>query len=140
MGEFAARQLINNRQKWKWKDKNYKNKKLRLKEKVDPAEGAPQARAIVLSKRTVEQKQPSSGLIKCVRVQLVKNGKQVTAHCPKDGAIKFVDEHDEVLVESIGGSNRGSYGTMWGVKWRVIQVNGVDLQMLRRGKKEKPKR
>ena len=139
-GEFAGRQLLRYRQKWKWKDWNYKRKTLRSKERVDPLEGSSQARGIVLSKKNVEQKQPHSGLIKCVRVQLVKNGKQITAHCPLDGAIKFIDEHDEVLVEGLGGSLGGPLGSMWGVKWKVVRVNGVALEELRTGRKEKSER
>lgn len=139
-GEFAARQLEDKRRKWRMKDPYHKRRVLRLKEKFDPLEGSPQAKAIVLEKRGVTQKQPHSGIMKCVRVQLIKNGKQVTAFCPRDGAIKFVDEHDEVIIEGIGGSQGGPYGSQWGVKYRVTHVNGQALQMLRSGKKEKVKR
>ncbi len=76
----------------------------------------------------------------CVRVQLIKNGRQLTALAPKDGAIKFIDEHDEVIVEGIGGAQGGPKGDLWGVKYRVTHVNGIALQMLRTGKKEKVKR
>ncbi|MBR9707497.1 MAG: 30S ribosomal protein S12 [Candidatus Diapherotrites archaeon] len=139
-GEFAGRQLLNNRQKWRWKDKAYKYRTLRLKEKTDPLEGAPQAKAIVLKKRPIEARQPNSGLRKCVRIQLIKNGIQVTAMCPGDGAIKMIDEHDSVIIEGIGGSKGGPKGDLWGVKYKVIKVNDVSLEMLRKGKKEKPKR
>ena len=67
-----------------------------LTRKQDPFEGAPQARGIVLEKIGIESKQPNSAIRKCVRVQLVKNGKQVTAFLPGDGALNFIDEHDEV--------------------------------------------
>ncbi|MEM5806837.1 MAG: 30S ribosomal protein S12, partial [Candidatus Aenigmatarchaeota archaeon] len=77
-GEFSARRLRRNRQKFRWKDVHYMKRQLQLKKK-EPFEGSPQARGIVLAKRTVEQKQPSSGLIKAVRVQLIKNNIQVTA-------------------------------------------------------------
>ncbi len=76
----------------------------------------------------------------CVRVQLIKNGKQLTALAPRDGAIKFIDEHDEVIVEGIGGAQGGPKGDLWGVKYRVTHVNGQSLEMLRTGKKEKVKR
>ena len=108
--------------------------------KNDPLGGAPQARGIVIAKRNVEQKQPSSGLIKCVRVQLLKNNIQVTAHAPRDGAIDHINEHDEVIVEKVGGGQGGSKGTMVGVKFKVIAVNGVDLQQILSGKKQKPSR
>ncbi len=139
-GMFAARNLKKMRKKMRWKKVSYRNRVLRLKERKDPLEGAPQARGIVLEKRQIEQKQPSSGLIKCVRIQLIKNGKQITAFVPYDGGIKFVDEHDEVLVEGLGGSQGGAKGSMWGVKWKVVKVNGVALSELVAGKKQKPNR
>jgi len=111
-----------------------------LDKKADPLEGAPQARAIVLEKVGVESKQPNSAIRKCVRIQLVKNGKQITAFLPGDGALNYVDEHDEVIVEGIGGSMGGAMGDIPGVRWKVSMVNGVSLNMLVLGKKEKPRR
>jgi len=139
-GEFAARQLEENRQKWRWKQPKYKRRKKGLDLKHDLLEGAPQARGIVIEKRGVTARQPNSGIRKCVRVQLIKSGRQLTALAPKDGAIKFIDEHDEVIVEGIGGSKRGAKGDLWGVKYKVVKVNNQALEMLRSGKKEKVKR
>ncbi|MCD6477590.1 MAG: 30S ribosomal protein S12 [Candidatus Aenigmarchaeota archaeon] len=139
-GMFSARRLKDVRRKMRWKKVSYRNRILKLKKKKDPLEGAPQARGIVLEKRFIEQKQPHSGLIKCVRVQLIKNGKQITVFCPRDGAIKHIDEHDEVLIEGIGASQGGAKGSMWGVKWKVVKVNGVSLEELRTGRKQKPTR
>ena len=139
-GEFAARALENKRQKLRWKDIEYKRRMLKLDVKSDPLEGAPQARAIVLEKVPVEAKQPNSALRKCVRVQLIKNGRQLTAFCPGDGAIKFIDEHDEVIVEGIGGRKGGSMGDIPGVKFKVTKVNRVSLEEMVRGRKEKPVR
>ena len=59
---------------------------------------------------------------------------------PKDGALNFVDEHDEVALEGIGGSMGGAMGDIPGVRWQVFKVNGVSLNELVRGKKEKPRR
>ncbi|MEM3372755.1 MAG: 30S ribosomal protein S12 [Candidatus Anstonellales archaeon] len=139
-GEFSARELETKRKKFRWKKKWWKRKKLKLNVKYDALEGAPMAKAIVLEKRVLEQKQPHSGLIKCVRVQLVKNGKIVTAFAPRDKAINQIAEHDEVIIEGLGGSQRGQMGSIPGVRYKVIAVNGVALEQLRRGKKEKPKR
>ena len=61
-GEYAARKLRKTRQKFRWKDIQYKKHQLKLWKK-DPTEGAPQARGIVIDKRVVEHKKPSSGLI-----------------------------------------------------------------------------
>ncbi len=139
-GEFAARQQEKKRRKWRLKKRVIKERLLRFRDKYKLMGTAPQARGIVLEKRTVEAKQPNSGLRKCVRVQLIKNGRQLTALAPRDGAIKFIDEHDEVLVEGIGGSKGGPKGDLWGVKFRVTHVNGQALEMLRTGRKEKVKR
>ncbi|MCD6125582.1 MAG: 30S ribosomal protein S12, partial [Thaumarchaeota archaeon] len=46
-GEFAARKLRLNRKKFRWSQRKYRVRMLRLKEKVDPLEGAPMARGIV---------------------------------------------------------------------------------------------
>lgn len=139
-GEFAADSLQKKRKKWKLKDKAYKRKIFGLKDKYNLLEGAPQGRGIVLEKRGIEAKQPNSGIRKAVRVQLIKNGKQLTALAPYDGAIKFIDEHDEVVVEGLGGAKGGPKGDLWGVKYRVTHVNGQALEMLRTGKLEKVKR
>jgi small subunit ribosomal protein S12 len=140
-GEFAARKLEKDRKRFNWKDPYYNvHMKRKQKKYHDPLAGAPQGAGIVVQKVIREQKQPHSGLIKCVRVQLLKNGITVTAHVPRDGAIKQIDEHDEVVIEGLGGSQTGPVGSMAGVKYKVIKVNGVSLEELRLGKKEKPKR
>ena len=138
-GEFSARKLIKMRKKFRWSDHSYKYRVLQLWKK-DPIERAPQARGIVIEKREVEQKNPSSGMIKAVRVQLVKNGKQVTAFVPGNHAIEHINEHDEVIIEPLGGSQKGPVGTMWGIKYKVIAVNGVSLDAILKGKKQKPAR
>ena len=139
-GEFAARKLRQRRKKFRWSDIYYKRRMLRLDVKADPLEGAPMARGIVLEKVGVESKQPNSAIRKCVRVQLIKNGKVITAFLPGDGALNVVDDHDEVIVEGIGGSRGRSMGDIPGVRWKVIMVNGVALKDLVIGRKEKPMR
>ncbi len=139
-GLFSARGLKENRKHFKWDLREFKRKMLSLDVKADPLEGSPQARAIVLEKVGIESRQPNSAVRKCVRIQLIKNGKQVTAFLPGDGALNFVDEHDEVIIEGIGGPRGGSYGDLPGVRYKVIKVNGVSLQALLTGKKQKPTR
>ena len=140
-GENAARSLEKKRKKQKWRKRPYRERMRRnAKPKSEILEGSPQAKGIVIEKRGVTARQPNSGIRKCVRVQLIKNGRQVTALAPFDGAIKHIDEHDEVLIEGLGGRKGGSPGDLWGVKFKVIQVNGQSLEMLRKGKKEKVKR
>ncbi len=139
-GINAARKLADDRQKFKWSDRYYKRRVLHLKEKADPLGGVPQARGIVIEKVGVEAKQPNSAIRKCVKVQLVKNGRQVTAFAVGDGAINYIDEHDEVLIEGIGGRMGRSYGDIPGVRFKVIKVNNVALDMLVKGRAEKPVR
>ena len=139
-GEFAARKLSKKRKKFRWSNIYYKRRMLKLDVKSDPLQGAPMARGIVLEKVGVESKQPNSAIRKCVRTQLIKNGRSLTAFLPGDGALNVIDEHDEVIVEGIGGSRGGSLGDIPGVRWKVITVNGVSLKELVLGKKEKPLR
>ncbi len=139
-GEFAARKLLAKRKKFRWSSIYYKRRMLRLDVKSDPLQGAPMARGIVLEKVGRESKQPNSAIRKCVRIQLIKNGKVVTAFLPGDGALNMVDEHDEVIVEGIGGSRGGAMGDIPGVRWKVITVNGISLKDLVLGRKEKPVR
>lgn len=138
-GEFGGRKLARRRKHFRWKSAKFKDRMFRSK-RPDPLEGAPMAKGIVLEKRGVEQKQPSSGLIKAVRVQLLKNNVQVTAHVPRDKAIEKINEHDEVTVSSIGGSQGGAVGSMAGLKYKVVLLNGVSLEQIRAGKKQKPTR
>lgn len=140
MGMFAARKLERDRQQYRWSERSYKRRMLRLDEKADPLEGAPQGRGIVLEKVGIEAKQPNSAIRKAVRIQLIKNGRQLTAFCPGDGAINFIDEHDEVIVEGLGGRKGRSMGDISGVRFKVIAVNNTSLDELVRGRKEKPVR
>ena len=139
-GINAAVKLIKRRIRGKWLNPRWKRKALGLKKKSDPLGGVSQANGIVIEKTQIERKQPHSGLIKCAKVQLIKNGKQVTAFIPGDGATKFVDEHDEVMIESIGGSKGRSKGDIPGVRWCVIKVNDQSLQALLKGKLEKARK
>jgi len=139
-GLYTARKAREDRQKFRWLDRGYKKRVLKLREKSDPLEGSAQARGIVLEKVGVEAKQPNSAIRKCVKVQLIKNGRQITAFAVGDGAINFIDEHDEVLVEGIGGRMGRSYGDIPGVRYKVIKVNNVSLNEMVRGRTEKPVR
>jgi len=139
-GINAGKALRKRRHVGRWHDANYVRRILRLKVKADPLEGASQARGIVLEKVQLEAKQPNSAMRKCCRVQLVKNGRQVTAFMPGTGALKMVDEHDEVMIESIGGCQGKSKGDIPGVRWQVIKVNDQSLEDLLSGKLEKARK
>lgn len=139
-GLFSARMLRRRRSKFRWAYPPYKRRMLGLDYKADPLQGSPQGKGIVLEKVGVECRQPNSAVRKCVRVQLIKNGKVVTAFLPGDGALNFIDEHDEVEIEGIGGAEGKAYGDLPGTRFKVFTVNGVSLDALVRGKKEKPRR
>ncbi len=140
MGLKSAKKLMGNRKKFRWKDKNYKSRTLNLYAKSDPLEGANQAKGIVLQKVQKEAKQPNSAMRKCCKVQLTKNGKTVTAFIPGNLAQRFIDEHDEVMIERIGGKQGRSKGDIPGVRYQVIQVNDQPLHRLVIGKIEKGRR
>jgi len=140
MGLRNAAKLIRNRRKFKWKDKTYKTRVLGLYAKADPLEGANQAKGIVLQKVQKEARQPNSGMRKCCKVQLTKNSKVVTAFIPGNLAQKFIDEHDEVLIERIGGKQGRTKGDIPGVRFQVIKVNDQPLQMLVSKRIEKGRR
>ncbi|MFN3383663.1 MAG: 30S ribosomal protein S12 [Archaeoglobaceae archaeon] len=139
-GLFAARKMLEVKKKFRWSQKKYVRRVLGLAKKADPLEGAPMARGIVLEKIGIEARQPNSGIRKAVRVQLIKNGRQITAFAPGDGAINFIDEHDEVIVEKIGGRMGRSMGDIPGVRYKVIKVNETSLEELVKGRKEKKMR
>jgi small subunit ribosomal protein S12 len=45
-----------------------------------------------------------------------------------------------VMLEGIGGSMGGAMGDLTRERWRVFKVNGVSLNELVLGRKEKPRR
>lgn len=139
-GINAGWKLQQRRHKFRKSDKKFLRSLFDLKTKSDPLSGAPQAKGIVLEKLQLEAKQPNSAMRKCVRVQLVKNGKQITAFLPGEGATKLVDEHDEVVIECIGGRMGRAKGDIPGVRWRVIKVNEQSLSALLAGKLEKARK
>ena len=140
MGLKSAKKLMGSRKKFRWSDKKYSARTLNLYAKADPLEGANQAKGIVLQKVQKEAKQPNSAMRKCCKVQLTKNGKSVTAFIPGNLAQRFIDEHDEVLIQRIGGKQGRSKGDIPGVRFQVIQVNDQPLHRLVSGKIEKGRR
>ena len=86
----------------------------------------------------IESKQPNSAVRKCVRVQLIKNGKKIAAFVPNDGCLNFIDENDEVLVAGFGRSGHAK-GDIPGVRFKITKVSGVALLALFKEKKEKPR-
>ncbi|CAM9151266.1 unnamed protein product, partial [Bubo scandiacus] len=70
---------------------------------ANPFGGASHAKGIVLEKSVGKTPRPNSAIRKCVRVQLIKNGKKITAFVPNDGCLNFIEEKDEVLVAVLVG-------------------------------------
>lgn len=140
MGLMNARKLIKRNRQYRWHQKVYKKKALNLKVKSDPLEGAAQAKGIVVSKFQKEARQPNSAMRKCCKVQLIKNGISVGAFIPGNLAQKFIDEHDEVVIERIGGRMGRSKGDIPGIRFQVIKVNDQPLRLLWKGKIEKGRR
>ena len=75
---------------------------------------------------------------KCVRVQLIKNGKKITAFVPNDGCLNFIEENDEVLISGFGRSGH-AVGDIPGVRFKVVKVANVSLLALFKEKKERPR-
>jgi len=140
MGLMNARKMSKKRKKFRMNKLPFKKKKLGITLKFDPLRRSSQAKGIVTKKVQKEAKQPNSAMRKCCRVQLIKTGKEVTAFIPGNLAQKFVDEHDEVIIERIGGKQGKTKGDLSGVRFAVIKVNDQSLRRLWKGKIEKGRR
>merc|ERR1712012_1026782 len=133
-GIDAARML---RRENVWADKGYKKAHLGNEWKK-PFACASHAKGIVLEKLGLEAKQPNSAIRKAVRVQLIKDGKKITAFVPNDGCLNFIEENDEVLVAGFGRSGH-AVGDIPGVRFKIVKVANVSLHALFTGKKERPR-
>ena len=140
MGLMSARKLSKKRKKFRWSDRPYVVRMLNLKIKSDPLGRSSQAKGIVINKFQKEAAQPNSAMRKCCKVQLIKSGVQVGAFIPGNLAQKFIDEHDEVIIERIGGKQGRSKGDIRGIRFRVIKVNDQPLHRLWKGEIEKGRR
>lgn len=168
-GLNAARKLVAARKEGRWADLHYKKRLLGTAYKSSPFGGSSHAKGIVLEKVGVEAKQPNSAIRKCVRVQLIKNGKKVTAFgmfISFGSSLFLVDEGgrnarraitdmfilpvpndgclnfvDENDEVLIAGFGRKgkAKGDIPGVRFKVVKVSGVGLSALWKEKKEKPR-
>nr|ACO10403.1 40S ribosomal protein S23 [Caligus rogercresseyi] len=137
-GIRTARKHVKNRRAQVWADLDYKKAHLGTRWKANPFGGASHAKGIVLEKVGVGAKQPNSAIRKCVRVQLIKNGKKITAFVPRDGCLNFVEENDEVLVAGFGRKGH-AVGDIPRVRFKIVKVANVSLNALFLGKKERPR-
>lgn len=92
-GIRAGRKLLTDRREQRWASKRYKKANLGTQFKCNPFGGSSHCKGIVLEKIGIEAKQPNSAIRKCVRAQLIKNGKKIAAFVPNDGCLNFVDEN-----------------------------------------------
>ena len=130
-GLRTARKLRSHQRDQKLHDKQYKKAHLGTALKANPFGGASHAKGIVLEKVGVEAKQPNSAIRKCVRVQLIKNGKKITAFVPNDGCLNFIEENDEVLVAGFGRKGH-AVGDIPGVCFKDVRVASVFFGLLQR--------
>jgi small subunit ribosomal protein S23e len=137
-GIRTGRKLRLHRKDQRWRDLSYCKAHSLTAMKANPMGGSTMAKGIVLEKIGIEAKQPNSAIRKCVRVQLIKNGKKIAAFVPRDGCLNFVDENDEVLIAGFGRSGH-AVGDIPGVRFKVVKVAGVSLWALYKEKKEKPR-
>jgi len=137
-GIQAARQLRLHRKSQRWADKKFNKANSGTMWKCNPFGGSSHAKGIVVEKVGIEAKQPNSAIRKACRVQLIKNGKKVTAFVPNDGSLNYIDENDEVLVAGFGRSGK-TKGDIPGCRFKVVKVAGVGLYALFREKKDKPR-
>merc|ERR1712179_612560 len=98
------------------------------------SEELPMPRELFLRKLVLKPNSPTL-LRKCVRVQLIKNGKKITAFVPNDGCLTFIEENDEVLVAGFGRKGH-AVGDIPGVRFKVVKVANVSLLALYKEKKE----
>ncbi|MFH0711944.1 MAG: 30S ribosomal protein S12 [archaeon] len=140
MGIMSGRKLKKDRKKFRDNKLPYKKRRLGISLKFDPIGRAAQAKGIVIKKVQKEAKQPNSAMRKCCKVQLIKNGKEITAFIPGNLAQTFIDEHDEVVIERIGGKQGRTKGDLSGIRFQVIKVNDQPLDRLWMGKIEKGRR
>ena len=133
-GIRAGRKLASKRRVQRWHDKRYNKSHIPTRWKK-PFGGASHAKGIVTQKVAVEAKQPNSAIRKCVRVQLKKNNKTITAFCPLDGTLEYINDNDEVMVSGFGRSGH-AVGDLPGVRFKVVAIKGKSLIALYRGKSE----
>lgn len=123
-GLNSARKLRLHRKDQKWADLSYKKRALGTAFKSSPFGGSSHAKGIVLEKVGVEAKQPNSAIRKCVRVQLIKNGKKVTAFgtyliilWEGEATGRFKNERKRAWEKNGGGEN--GIDEHWGTNWTM---------------------
>jgi len=136
-GLRAGGKLLLHRKLQRWHDKDFN--KAHIVSKWKKAFGVSSHAAGIVTKRiSVEAKQPNSACRKCVKVQLRKNNKHITAFVPGDGNLEFINENDRVLCAGLGRKGH-AVGDIPGVRYKVVHVAGIGLRALFTKKKEKPR-
>jgi small subunit ribosomal protein S23e len=133
-GLLKRRQLIKRRA-----DLKYRRRLQGRKYHHDPIRGASQAKGIVIEKIGVEAKQPNSAIRKAVRIQLIKNGKKITAYVPKDGLLNSIETNDTVTIEGFGNKGK-SKGDIPGIRFKVCKIGDDSVAAVYRGKSDRASR
>ena len=60
----------------------------------------------------------------------MKNRKIVTAYCPGDQAINYINQNDSVIISGAGGRLGRSRGDCCGVSYFVVKVGSISLKEL----------
>ena len=92
-GLRTGRKLRTHRRNQRWRDLKFCKANSITALKANPMGGSTMAKGIVLEKIGIEAKQPNSAIRKGCRVQLIKNGKKISAFVPRDGCLNFIDEN-----------------------------------------------
>ena len=127
----AAWKFIRHRQGWAEKDYQKVNLGSQWKSNLF----ASHAKAIISKKVDVEAKQPNSAIRKCVRVQLIKNGKKFTAYVPQKVCLNYL-ENNEILVAGFS-RNGDAVFYMPGVCFKLVKLAYVSLLDLYKEQEER---
>ena len=121
-GINTARKLRSHRRKQKWASKKYAKAHSSTKYKL-PMGGATMAKGIVLEKIGIEAKQPNSAIRKCVRAQLIKNGKKIVVK----SVTKTVDQNGMTTVDQNGLKTASQSGEKTMMLMTKISIGKVEI-------------
>lgn len=92
----------------------------------------PTITGVVTSILEKEARQPSSGKRTCVRVN-TKMGILV-AYIPHDHIKTYINVHDTVVIQSIGGKKGRSMGDIPGARFKVIKIGNKATSQIFKGR------
>ena len=136
-GIWAARNLLKRHTKKYRSMKRFRQRQRNMyKDTSIHMSKAAHAKGIVLQRAGYFASIPNHGTHKCAVVQLARSGKKVVAYCPGDGALNYVEENDRVLISY--NRKKRTKCCVFSIRFKIIKVNGVCLQSILLGKRDKP--